>query len=102
MTAPMPYRDVMGMRIPLPLVARIIAALRAEYPDVVEGKDNDAAVRAVVRYWVTTTLVNYEARTAAAAARETAAQATAAVETAAAEAFQKAKDDAQLITEITA
>ncbi len=51
---------VAGLLIPAPLATRIIAALRAVYPTLTEGKDDDGAVRAVLIYWITAALETYE------------------------------------------
>ncbi len=62
-TDPPPILDdvaVAGLLIPAPLAARIVAALRAVYPTLTEGKDDDGAVRAVLIYWITSTLETYE------------------------------------------
>jgi hypothetical protein len=54
------YVAVAGLRVPAPLVPRILAAMRGTYPTVTEGLDDDAAVRAVLKHWVTTTLAAWE------------------------------------------
>lgn len=63
MTDPAPILEdvaVAGLLIPAPLATRIIAALRAVYPTLTEGKDDDGAVRAVLIYWITAALETYE------------------------------------------
>lgn len=61
------YRVVAGLRVPLPLVPRLITAIRDRYPEATAGiTDPDAAVRAALRAWVAETLTEYEARTAVA------------------------------------
>lgn len=62
MTEPvdLPPVQIAGMLVPAPLAARIIAAMRATYPQVTEGLDDDAAVRAVLRYWAVSTLAAHE------------------------------------------
>lgn len=67
-TAATPTTDGMvaiaGLRIPGPLAVRIIAALKATYPSVVDGRDDEGAVRAVLIYWITATLADFESRMA--------------------------------------
>lgn len=61
MTSPTPYRVVLGLRVPLTLVPRIVLAMRATYPEATEGiTDPDAAVRAALRAWVIETLAANE------------------------------------------
>ncbi len=60
-TSPPPVA-IAGLRIPAPLVPRIIAALRASYPTITEGKDDEAVVRAVLKWIIETTLTAYEGR----------------------------------------
>ncbi len=58
---PMPDVSVAGLLIPSTLADRIAKALRAVYPTLTEGRDSDdAAVRAVLIYWITSTLETYE------------------------------------------
>jgi len=57
-----PYVPVAGLRVPATLVPRIIAAFRGIYPTVTDGLDDEAAVRAVLLHWVSTTLTTYESR----------------------------------------
>lgn len=102
MTQPMPTRDVMGLKIPLPLAARMIASIRATYPTVVEGLDDDAAVQAVVRHWFTSTLVSYESTRANDLAQKAVRKAVEAAQNAANLAAQAALADAESqITEVT-
>ncbi len=60
MTTPIPDVAVAGLLIPAPLAVKIIASLRANYPTLTDGKDDDAAVRAVLVYWITSSLETYE------------------------------------------
>lgn len=101
MTTQPTYREVMGMRVPLPLAARLIEAILTEYPSVTTGKDPDAAVRAVVRYWFVSTLANHEAKKAAAAQQAAASAAQEEVDLKANSAREKALRDAEYIEEIT-
>lgn len=62
MTLPnLPPVAVAGLLVPAPLVPRIIASLRGTYPQLTADLDDDAAVRAVLKFWVTSTLASYEA-----------------------------------------
>lgn len=63
MTAPAPVR-IAGLVVPAALAPRIIAALRDAYPEVTADKDDDAAVRASLIEWVTSTLVAAEGKKA--------------------------------------
>lgn len=52
---------VAGMQVPIALVPRIVAALRARYPAVTaEISDDHAAVQAVLAHWVINSVVAYE------------------------------------------
>ena len=101
MTQPAPdYRSVAGLRIPLPLVPRIIAAMRARYPEATAGiTDPDRAVRAAIYAWVVETLAEYEAAAALAPLDITIAQTVAAFEDKAKQAKAKAVQDAKSIAE---
>lgn len=77
---------LMGLSLPVDQVPRVMAALRGTYPDQTAGKDDLQAALAVLRLWVTTTLTQWEARQAQAAA--------AAGEAAAAEGGQRKVADA--------
>ncbi len=58
---PLPDVSVAGLLIPAPLADRILTALRAVYPTLTEGRDeDDATVRAVLIYWSTSSLEAYE------------------------------------------
>lgn len=62
MTNPVPAEvSVAGLRVPATLVPRIVRAFRRRYPDLTADKDDDTAVRAVLRFWVTDTLAWAEA-----------------------------------------
>lgn len=68
----LPPVSVAGLQVPAPLVPRIITALRATYPQLTAELDDDASVRAVLKYWVTVTLANHEAAQALAPADDAA------------------------------
>lgn len=85
------------MKVPLALVPRIIEALRKTYPTLTDGLDNDAAVRAVVRYWVVTTLTNYETQKAAAPIAQRVTETQEELDATVLAARTKAFDDAKLI-----
>lgn len=55
---------VAGLLVPTPLVPRIIAAIRGMYPTVTADLDDDAAVRAWLKYIVGSTLSTWEGATA--------------------------------------
>jgi hypothetical protein len=57
---------VAGLLVPAVLVPRILAAMRGTYPTVTADLDDDAAVRAVLKHWVTATLSAFEAQQVAA------------------------------------
>ncbi|WP_394620959.1 hypothetical protein JNUCC0626_18250 [Lentzea sp. JNUCC 0626] len=57
-----PVVPVAGLRVPASLVPQIIAAMRHLYPTVTADLDDDAAVRAVLRHWVTVTLTTFAAQ----------------------------------------
>lgn len=100
MTSPLPYRVVAGLRIPLPLVPRIIEALRARYPDATEGAvDADAAVRLALRAWVVETLAEHEQKAAVAPLDMTIVQTVTDFEARGQAAKQKAVDDSQAIVD---
>lgn len=61
---PPTHVPVAGMLVPVQLVPRIVAALRGTYPTITDGLAGDAAVRAVLRWWVKSTLADWEARAA--------------------------------------
>lgn len=94
------YRVVAGLRVPLPLVPRIIAAMRARYPEATDPiADDEAAIRAAIRAWVVETLAEYEAAVARAPLGVTVAQTVASFETKAAAAKAKALTDSTSIVE---
>ena len=97
-----PYRDVAGMRVPLPMLARIVAACRDTYPQLTEGLSDDAAVQAVLLHWVTSTLAASESRRTAAPLAEVVESRQADLEAKAAAARQRALADAQAITPVPA
>jgi hypothetical protein len=99
-TAPEQYRVVAGNRIPLELVPRIIAAIRARYPAATSGiVDHDAAVRAALRAWITETWTAYEEAQAKAPLPITIAQTVAAFDAKAEAAAEKAATDAERIVD---
>ena len=59
--------SVAGLEIPADLAPQIITALRVLYPTVTEGKDDDAAVRAVLVYWIVSALEAHQGQLANAA-----------------------------------
>ncbi len=100
MTPNIPTRDVAGLRVPLPLVPRIIRAFRGAYPNLTaEIADDEAAVRAVLRDFVTSTLSIYESRRASEVVQEEIEEKRASLEGIANAAFQKARKDAASITD---
>lgn len=69
-TAPT-HRVVAGLRVPLKLVPPLIEAFRSEYPTVTESiPDDEAAVRAVLKYLTTQIFISHRTKQAAAAGRE--------------------------------
>jgi hypothetical protein len=55
------HRTVAGLKVPIELVPRIVAAIYARYPVETAGiTDPDAAVRAALRAWVIDTLAQHE------------------------------------------
>lgn len=59
--------EVAGLQIPADLAPQIIAAFREIYPTVTTDKDDDAAVRAVLVWFITATLETSASRKANAA-----------------------------------
>lgn len=57
---------VAGLLVPAPLVPRIVAAVRHLYPTLTEGLEDDAAVRAWLKWMVTVTMSQSEGQRAAA------------------------------------
>lgn len=72
MTMPPTHVTVAGLRVPVTLVPRVIASFRGMYPSLTEGLDDDAAVRAVLKEWVTSNLMVWEGLQATGTANETA------------------------------
>lgn len=94
------YRTVAGLRIPLPLVPRIIESMYARYPEATAGiTDPDRAVRAALYAWVVETLAEYEEKKAMAPLPMTVAQTVTSFEAKATAAKLKAIEDAKSITE---
>jgi hypothetical protein len=91
------HRDVAGLRIPMTLIPRIVAAFRDSYPQITEGLSDDAAVRAVLRDYVSSVLSMYEAKTASEAVQEEIRQKQASLGAIAAEAAAQAQQDVQAI-----
>lgn len=95
----LPTRSVAGLDVPLDLVPRIIVALRAEYPTLTSSvTDDDAAVRAVLHYWVTSTLASYESKKAEEPVDGAVEAARQQYALAAAQAREKALQDGERIT----
>lgn len=101
MSSPAPdYRVVAGLRVPLPLVPRIIAALCARYPEATAGiTDPDAMVRAALKAWVVESLASFEETAAMAPLNATIAQTVTTFEKKANAARDKALEDSLLITD---
>lgn len=59
MTTPT-HVPVAGLLVPIQLVPRIIQSFRGTYPALTGDLDDEAAVRAVLKHWVTSTLASYE------------------------------------------
>lgn len=57
-----PVREVAGLEIPEDVAIQVIEAFRAIYPTVTEGKDDEAAVRATLVWFITSTLETYQTR----------------------------------------
>lgn len=104
MTEPDPstYRVVAGLRIPLPLVGRIITAIKARYPEATAGiSDPEEAVRAALKAWIAESLAGYEQQVAVAPLQITIAQTITSFEKKGKQAEQAALLDAQTITDDT-
>lgn len=59
-TPAIPPVAVAGLLVPAPLVPRIVAALRGTYPTLTAGMTDDQTVRAVLKFWIGSTLSAYE------------------------------------------
>lgn len=95
-----PTRSVMGMRIPLSLIPRIIEALRARYPEATAGiLDPDRIARRAAYAWMVETLAEHEGGKAMAPLGITVAQTVTEFEGRANAAKAKAVMDAKAITE---
>lgn len=68
MTSPPTHVSVAGLLVPVEYVPSIIAAIRAQYPTVTEGKGDDAAVRAFLKHVIATTWATHQASLALAPA----------------------------------
>lgn len=90
---------IAGLRVPLPLVPRIVAAVRGLYPTVAEGLDNDAAIRAWLKHITSVTLAQWEAQQAAAGVTQAVEETRAEYALAADTARQNALADAAAIVE---
>lgn len=100
MSSPIPpYVPVAGMQVPTPLVPRIVAAMRGTYPAVTEGLDDEAAVRAVLRFWTKSLVADYEAAQAQAPLEGALADLRATYRAKAEAARQQAQAAADLITD---
>ena len=63
MAAPLtPPVEVAGLEIPADLAPQIVSAFRTLYPTVTEDKDDDAAVRAVLIWLITSALETHANR----------------------------------------
>lgn len=94
------HRTVAGLSIPIRLVPRIIAAFRGTYPNITsELEDDEAAVRAVLRDFVGSTLSIYESRRATELVQEEIEEKRASLEGIANAAFKQAKADAATIVD---
>lgn len=91
--------EVAGLRIPGPLALRIVEAMRGLYPTVTGELDGPAAVRAVLKYWVTSTLSTYEAQHAAGQVSDQISEIQQAAVKKGQAAMEKAKSDAAQIVE---
>jgi hypothetical protein len=99
-TDPKSYRIVAGLRIPLPLVGRIIPAIKARYPEATDGiTDPEEAVRAALKAWIAESLAGYEEAKAKAPLTMTIAQTISAFEDKGKQAKDSALLDAQSITD---
>jgi len=56
--------SVAGLEIPADVAALVIVSFRGLYPDITSGKDDDAAVRAVLRWFITSTMETHAGREA--------------------------------------
>lgn len=66
-----PPVEVAGLIIPADMAAEIIAAFRALYPTITDGLDDDAAVRAVLIWMITSSLQSYYGRQSSRAMEKT-------------------------------
>lgn len=55
-------RQVAGLEIPEDVAVQVIEAFRSIYPTLTEGKDDEAAVRATLVWFITSTLETYQTR----------------------------------------
>lgn len=94
-----PTVSVAGLKVPAPLVPRIVASMRGVYPSVTGTLDDDAAVRAVLKFWVTSTLANWESQQWTAPTEEQVAAIQAEATAKAQQASKKAEEDAASIIE---
>lgn len=94
-----PPVPVAGLLVPAALVPRIIAALRATYPDLTMGLEPEAAVRAVLKHWVTITLAAHEAAAAEAPVQQVVEQVQGEYKIKANQAREKALTDANQIVD---
>lgn len=90
---------VAGMLVPVQLVPSIVAAMRGTYPLITDGLDDEAAVRAVLRWWVKSTLTEYEARKAESGVDDAVAETRQVYREKAQEARTRAEAAADLITD---
>lgn len=88
------------MQVPVQLVPRIVAAMRGTYPTVTDGLDDNDAVRAVLRWWVKSTLADWESRQAEAPVDAAVADTRQLYRDKARQARQAAEAAADLITDL--
>lgn len=88
-----------GQRIPAELAPRVLAAIRGLYPSVTEGMNDKQAVAAWIKYVITATLANWEGNGALVGAEEAAELARREFQAKAIAAREKAKRDADAISE---
>lgn len=101
MTMPPTHVSVAGLRVPVTLVPRVIASFRGMYPALTEGLDDDTAVRAVLKEWVTSTLTVWEGMQALGTASEAVETLQTEAADRAAEAQESARAAADLIDGVT-
>ena len=99
MTRPIPDVPIAGLLVPADVAARVITALRATYPSVAEGLDDNGVVRAVLIHWIASTLIAYEGDAEEASVEDAVAQVRKEYIDRATKAREKAQADASRIRE---